>query len=102
MIKQNPLHAQIQILCSSLNFHDIFWSEKIQLYFPVMTQFYDRQSLSKYYGDSADALESTKTEAKEPRFGQLWDEIVDFFEMIPLMKSELKVRRNRMWERTNP
>ena len=63
-----------------------------------MTQFYDRQSLSKYYGDSADALESTKTEAKESKFGQLWDEIVDFFEM----KSELKVRRNRMRERTNP
>ena len=100
MIKQNLLHAQIQSLCSSLNFHDIFWSENIQLYFSVMTQFYDRQSLSNYYGDST--LEATKTEAKEPRFGQLWDEIVDFFEGIPLMKSKLKVRRNRMRERTNP
>ena len=62
-----------------------------------MTQFYDRQSLSNYYGDSADdGLEATKTEAKESKFGQLWDEIVDFFEGIPLMKSKLKVRRNRM------
>ena len=55
--------------------------------FPVMTQFYDRPSLSKYYDDPADALETQK----EARIWQLWDELVEFFEGIPLMKSKLKV-----------
>ena len=78
MLKQNPLHASNSnsVFLALKNFHDIFCtSDQIVLFSDNSIL---RPSESNYYGDPADALEATKTEAKEPRFGQLWDEIVDF------------------------
>ena len=63
-----------------------------------MTQFYDRQSLSKY----DDTLDTRNKATDGPGFWQdltvqdWWNGIVEYFEKRIHMKSKLKVRRGRM------
>ena len=63
-----------------------------------MTQFYDRQSLSKY----DDTLDTQNKATAGPGFWQdltvqdWWNGIVEYFEKRIHMKSKLKVRRGRM------
>ena len=71
------------------------------VFYLVMTQFYDRQSLSKHYDDDFGALDA-QSEPNESGFWQelkdqnWWNDIVKFFEKRIRMKTNFNGRRSRM------